>query len=83
MVLCPASDRQVTMGYTNRTGRPHAVYHSDVHRNRALAGTFFSAVNQQSLRDSDRKLIGGANGIGGGQGEIFRTGSRSSCLQDN
>jgi hypothetical protein len=77
VVLCPASDRQVTMGHTNRTGRSHAFYNADVYRNRALASTPFSALNQQSLRDGDRKVIGGANGIGGGQGEIFRTGSRS------
>ncbi|OKO98695.1 hypothetical protein PENSUB_8946 [Penicillium subrubescens] len=71
------------MGHTNRTGRPHAFYDPDVHRNRALASTPFSALNQQSLRDGDRKLVGGTNGIGGGQGEIFRTGSRSQCLQEN
>jgi hypothetical protein len=83
VVLCPASNRQVPMGHTNGTGCTHAFYDPDVHRNRPLASTPFSAFNQQSLRDSDRKLTGGANGVGGGQGEIFRTGSRSSCLQEN
>lgn len=80
VVLCPASDGKVTMGYTYRTGGFIAFYNPDVHRNRAFASAPFTTVNQQPQRDNDWKLTRGANGVGGGQNENFRRGSRSSCL---
>ncbi|KAJ5440127.1 uncharacterized protein N7458_011125 [Penicillium daleae] len=68
------------MGYTYRTGGFIAFYNPDVHRNRALASAPFTTVNQQPQRDNDWKLTRGANGVGGGQNENFRRGSRASCL---
>lgn len=79
VVLCPASDWQVAMGDTHRTGCSHSFYDPDVDRNRAHASTPLAAVNKKSPNDSDRKIIGGTYGVNSGECQNFRRGSCSSC----